>query len=236
MIKVLIAAPLRQATKIFREYQKGLDNLIIPDGVQVDRFFVVNDCPEVIPEIRNADYMEVNSNDVTVYHDHIWTDDLVYRMSYYRNLTIKRALEGGYDYLLSVDTDLVLDPHTLQQLLDDQKDIVAGLFWTNGWSNAWMYDQVGGYQDEWYQPGLYKIGMSGALILISRKVLEAGVDYTPIPVLKKAVFGEDRHFCIRAVCAGFQIWGDSYCLPVHLYKEPDYRKWMAGETKTCFRK
>ena len=236
MIKVLIAAPLRQAPKIFREYQKGLDNLIIPDGVQVDRFFVVNDCPEVIPEIRNADYMEVNSNDVTVYHDHIWTDDLVYRMSYYRNLTIKRALEGGYDYLLSVDTDLVLDPHTLQQLLDDQKDIVAGLFWTNGWSNAWMYDQVSGYQDEWYQPGLYKIGMSGALILISRKVLEAGVDYTPIPVLKKAVFGEDRHFCIRAVCAGFQIWGDSYCLPVHLYKEPDYRKWMAGETKTCFRK
>ena len=73
-----------------------------------------------------------------------------------------------------------------------------------------MYDQVGGYQDEWYKPGLHKIGMSGALILISRKVLEAGVDYTPIPVLKKAVFGEDRHFCIRAVCAGFQIWGDSY--------------------------
>ena len=228
MIKVLIAAPLRQDPKIFREYQKGLDNLIIPDGVSVDRFFAINDCPEVIPEIRNADYVELNSKDVTVYHDHIWTDDLVYRMSYYRNLTIKRALDGGYDYLLSVDTDLVLDPHTLQQLLEDQKDIVAGLFWTNGWSNAWMYDQAAGYCDEWYKPGLYKVGMSGALILISRKVLEAGVDYTPIPVLRKAVFGEDRHFCIRAVCAGFQIWGDSYCLPVHLYKEPDYIKWMAG--------
>ena len=87
MIKVLIAAPLRQDPKIFREYQKGLDNLIIPDGVSVDRFFVVNDCPEVIPEIRNADYVELNSKDVTIYHDHIWTDDLVYRMSYYRNLT-----------------------------------------------------------------------------------------------------------------------------------------------------
>ena len=236
MIKVLIAAPLRQDPKIFREYQKGLDNLIIPDGVQADRFFVVNDCPEVVPEIRDAEWIEVNSENVTIYHDHIWTNDLVDQMAYYRNLTIRKALDGGYDYLLSVDTDLVLEPHTLQQLLEDQKDIVAGLFWTNGWSNAWMYDQAAGYDPEWSKPGLYKVGMSGALILISRKVLEAGVDYTPIPVIRKALFGEDRHFCIRAVCAGFQIWGDSHCQPVHLYREPDYRKYMAGEMTTCFRK
>jgi len=236
MTKVLIAAPLRQDPKIFREYQKGLDNLIIPEGVQADRFFVVNDCPEVIPEIRNADWVEVNSDNVTMYQDHLWTDDLVYRMSYYRNMTIQYALDHGYDYLLSVDTDLVLEEHTLQQLLSDGKDIVAGLFWTNGWSNAWMYDQVGGYDPEWSKPGLYRIGMSGALILISRKVMEEGVDYTPIPVLRKAVFGEDRHFCIRAVCAGYQIWGDSHCLPVHLYKPQDYRNYMAGEMKPCFRK
>ena len=236
MTKVLIAAPLRQDPKIFREYQKGLDSLIIPDGVKADRFFVVNDCPEVIPEIRNADWTEVNSEDVTMYRDHLWDDTLVSNMSVYRNMTIRYALEGGYDYLLSVDTDLVLEEHTLQQLLSDQKDIVAGLFWTNGWSNAWLYDQAQGYDPEWVKPGLYKVGMSGALILISRKVLEAGVDYTPIPVIRTALFGEDRHFCIRAVCAGFEIWGDSHCLPVHLYKEPDYRKFMAGEVKTCFRK
>ena len=236
MIRVLIAAPLRQQPKIFREYQKGLDQLIIPEGVKVDRYFVVNDCPEVIPEIRNADWTEVNSEDVTMYRDHLWDDTLVSNMSVYRNMTIRYALEGGYDYLLSVDTDLVLEEHTLQQLLGDQKDIVAGLFWTNGWSNAWLYDQAQGYDPEWVKPGLYRVGMSGALILISRKVLEAGVDYTPIPVIRKALFGEDRHFCIRAVCAGFEIWGDSHCLPVHLYKEPDYRKFMAGEVKTCFRK
>lgn len=236
MTKVLIAAPLRQDPRIFREYQKGLDSLIIPDGVKADRFFVVNDCPEVIPEIRGADWEEINSDNVTMYQNHLWTGELVSNMSVYRNRTIRYALEGGYDYLLSVDTDLVLEPHTLQVLMDARKDIVAGLFWTNGWSNAWMYDQAQGYDPEWEKPGLYRIGMSGALILISRKVLEAGVDYTPIPVIRKALFGEDRHFCIRAVCAGFEIWGDSHCLPVHLYKEPDYRNWMAGKVKTCFRK
>ena len=236
MTKVLIAAPLRQDPRIFREYQKGLDGLIIPEGVKADRFFVVNDCPEVIPEIRDADWVENNSDNVTAYQNHLWTGELVGKMSVMRNQTIQRALEGGYDYLLSVDTDLVLEPHTLQVLMEAGKDIVAGLFWTNGWSNAWMYDQADGYMPGWIEPGLYRIGMSGALILISRRVLEAGVDYTPIPVIRKALFGEDRHFCIRAVCAGFEIWGDSHCLPVHLYKEGDYQKYMAGEVKPCFRK
>ncbi len=236
MKKVLIAAPLRQKPEIFEEYQKGLDSLIIPEDVLVDRFFVVNDCDEVIPYIRNAEYIVNDSENVTVYHDHLWTHDLVNKMGEMRNQTIQKALEGGYDYLLSVDTDLVLEPHTLQVLMDAGKDIVAGLFWTNGWSNAWMYDQAAGYDPKWAEPGLYQIGGSGALILISRKVMEAGVNYSNIPCLRKAVFGEDRHFCIRAMCHGFDIWADSHCLPVHLYTERAYRAYMAGEMKTCFRK
>ena len=55
MTRVLIAAPLRQDPKVFEEYQKGLDRLIVPDGVEADRFFVVNDCWEVVPHIRDAD-------------------------------------------------------------------------------------------------------------------------------------------------------------------------------------
>ena len=237
MRKVLIAAPLRQDPKIFREYQKGLDSLIIPDDVKVDRFFVVNDCPEVIPEILDADWVEMNSENVTMYHDHLWTGDLVNAMSVYRNMTIRYALEGGYDYLLSVDTDLVLEPHTLQVLLEADKDCVAGLFWTNGWSNAWMYDQASvNDKPEWHEPGLYPVGGTGALFLIKRKVLEAGVDYTPIPNLRQAVFGEDRHFCIRAVCNGFELWVDTHCQPVHLYDEGLYQQYMAGVEKTCFMK
>ena len=237
MKKVLIAAPLRQDPKIFREYQKGLDSLIIPDDVKVDRFFVVNDCWEVIPEIRDAEYTEVNHDDILMYRDHFWTKELVSDMSVYRNMTIRYALEGGYDYLLSVDTDLVLEPHTLQVLLEADKDCVAELFWTNGWSNAWMYDQCDvNDKPEWHEPGLYPVGGTGALFLIKRKVLEAGVDYTPIPNLRKAVFGEDRHFCIRAVCHGFELWADTHCHPVHLYTEDHYKRYMAGDEKPCFRK
>lgn len=237
MKKVLIAAPLRQDPKIFEEYQKGLDALVIPDDVIADRYFVVNDCDEVIPYIRGAEYDVVNSDNVTVYQDHLWTGDLVSKMSVYRNMTIRRALDGGYDYLLSVDTDLVLEPHTLQVLMEADKDCVAGLFWTNGWSNAWMYDQCSvNDRPEWHDPGTYRVGGTGALFLIKRKVLEAGVDYTPIPNLKKAVFGEDRHFCIRAVCNGFEIWADTHCQPVHLYRNKQYDDYMGGRMTTCFRK
>ena len=237
MIRVLIAAPLRQQPKIFREYQKGLDQLIIPEGVKVDRYFVVNDCPEVIPEIRGADWEENNTEDVMVYHDHIWPGELLDRMSELRNQCVKRTLEGGYDYMLSVDTDLVLEPHTLQVLLETKKDIVAGLFWTNGWTNAWMYDQVSENNlPEWQKPGLYRAGGTGALFLIKRKVLEAGVDYTPIPNLRKAVFGEDRHFCIKAVCHGFEIWADNRCQPVHLYRNKQYDDYIGGRAKPCLLK
>ena len=237
MTRVLIAAPLRQKPEIFDEYQKGLDSLILPDGVTADRYFVVNDCQEVIPHIRDAEYTEVNHDTIMMYRDHFWTKDLVSDMSVYRNMTIRKALAGGYDYLLSVDTDLVLEPHTLEYLLKADKDCVAGLFWTNGWSNAWMYDQVEeNKRPEWNRPGTYQVGGTGALFLIKRKVLEAGVDYTPIPNLRKVIFGEDRHFCIRAVCHGFEIWIDNHCQPVHLYTNNHYRKYMEGELKPCLLK
>ena len=236
MTRVLIAAPLRQDPKNFEEYQKGLDALIIPEGVIADRYFVVNDCDKVIPYIRNAEYDVVN-NGAMMYQDHLWTGELVGNMATYRNMTIRKALDGGYDYLLSVDTDLVLEEHTLQQLLEDDKDCVAGMFWTNGWSNCWMYDQVSENNlPEWQTPGVYRVGGTGALFLIKRKVLEAGVDYTPIPNLRKAVFGEDRHFCIRAVCNGFELWADNRCQPVHLYRNKQYDDFIGGRAKPCFRK
>ena len=51
MKKILITAPLRQDIDIFQEYQKGLDALEVPEGYEVSRFFVVNDCREVVPYI-----------------------------------------------------------------------------------------------------------------------------------------------------------------------------------------
>ena len=233
-MKILITAPLRQDPRIFDEYQWGLDRLIIPDGVQVDRFYVVNDCPEVIPHIRGAMYITHDTQDAytKTKDEHIWTAGNLEKMAVIRNMTIQMALRGGYDCWMSADTDLVLDPHTLEWLIAADKDIVSEVFWTAGprgvWTNAWMYDQYNtdGQTERWKEPGLYEVGMTGALTLVKRRVFEAGVGYARIPNIRDALVGEDRYFCVRAACAGFSLWLDTHAPARHLYTEEMYQKWI----------
>lgn len=221
-MKVLITAPLRQSVDIFQAYQGALDELTIPH----DRFYVVNDCPEIIPYIR-GDYEVMNTGDLyqKTSDDHIWTHDNLTKMHALRNRTVKAMLDGGYDYWFSVDTDVILHPLTLETLIAADKDIVSEIFWTNGWCNAWMYDQAAGMSQEWKKPGLYQVGMTGACTLVKRKVFEAGVDYTPIPCIVKSLWGEDRHFSIRAACAGFEMWVDTHYPAEHLFTAALYKDW-----------
>lgn len=243
MKKILITAPLRQETDIFLEYQKGLDALEVPEGYAVSRFFVVNDCREVIPFIENAEWTETETGEAyeKTGNDHLWTLDLMRKMSGLRNMTIRKMLDGGYDYWFSVDTDIVLDPRTLKTLIEADKDIVSEIFWTKApsgfyWCNAWMADQSAGMPEDWKKPGLYRCGMTGALTLVKRKVFEAGVDYTQIPNIRTALRGEDRHFCVRAACAGFEMWIDSHCPAEHLYTRSVYNDYMARRRETCLQK
>ena len=84
-----------------------------------------------------------------------------------------------------------------------------------------------GMPEEWKKPGLYRCGMTGALTLVKRKVFEAGVSYEKIPNIHTALRGEDRHFCVRAACAGFELWIDSHCPANHLYTRQLYDQYMA---------
>jgi hypothetical protein len=238
MKRILITAPLRQDADIFEAYQQGLDALEVPEGYAVDRFFVVNDCEDVIPQIRNAKYIRADTGDeyLRTGNDHLWTMNLMAKMSTLRNITILEMLDGGYDYWLSIDTDIVVDPRTLRVLLKADKDIVSEIFWTESpsgklWCNAWLWDQYGVDDEhfrEWKRPGLYRCGMTGALTLVKRRVFEAGVNYTRIPNINTALKGEDRHFCVRAACAGFELWIDSHCPARHLYTRQLYNDYMAG--------
>ena len=229
MKKILICAPLRQDADIFREYQDSIDRLEVPEGFEVSRFFVVNDCPEVKGEIRGAEWTEVEIGEdyIKTDEDHLWNIQLMNKVGALRNMTIRKMLEGSFDYWLSVDTDLILDPWTLYRLIEADKDIVSEIFWTQHWCNAWDCDQYSPPRDEWRKPGLYQVGMTGACTLVKRRVFEAGVDYTQIPNIWKALRGEDRHFCVRAACAGFELWIDSHCPAEHLYTRRVFEDYKA---------
>lgn len=237
MKRILITAPVRQDPDIFREYLKALDALEVPDGFEVRRYFVINNCKEVIPLLNAEDrWMEHNteSDYQKTHNDHIWTLDNMENMAWMRNLTIIYALENWFDYWFSVDSDVILQPNTLKILLEANKDIVSEIFWTqapNGsyWCNAWMEDQARGMPAEWHKPGLYPCGMTGACTLVKREVFDKGVNYSRIPNIRQALRGEDRHFCVRAACAGFQCWIDSNAPATHLYTRQLYDDYMAGK-------
>ena len=137
-----------------------------------------------------------------------------------------------------VDTDLILHPNTLIQLLSSKKKLIANIFWTQEkpnsnyfWANCWDYDQYTQVNvKEWLRKGVYEVGGTGACFLISREVIEKGVNYSPISNLK-FIHGEDRYFCIRAVCNGFKIYIDTHYPALHLYRPSiyeDYIKSKAG--------
>ena len=226
-MRVLIAAPLRQDVDVFLEYQEALDRLIIPGGITVDRYFVVNDCPEVIPYIK-GDYEVCDTGDKyeKCVNDHCWSQDNLDKMPQLRNMTIKRCLDGYYDYLFSIDTDVIVQPQTLQTLLEADKNIVSEVFWTKGWCNAWMYDQSGGMSQGWHEPGLYQVGMTGACTLMKDFVFRRGVNYSRIPNILNVLRGEDRWFCIRAACLGIGMWLDTHCPATHLFTRGEYAEYM----------
>lgn len=73
--------------------------------------------------------------------------------------------------------------------------------------------------------GVRRVGGLGAVTLIRREVAEAGVSYDPVYNLASDTRGEDRHFCVRAACAGFDLLATTYLPVVHCDGPEDVTRW-----------
>lgn len=237
--RILIAAPLHQQIDIFEEYQNHLDKLNIPNGFSVDRFYVVNNCPEIIPHIRNAQYVVYDWGTALQYHS--WNEFVIIQMSYMRNICMQFARDRHYDYIFFVDTDLVLHPDTLMYLLSANKDIVYEKHLTQNpdggvWCSIYECDDgnfrttenIYRYRDSYNE--LFKIGGGCGCVLIKKAVLDnPNVNFDAIPNLRFGfIWGEDKYFGIRAYVNGFEIWGDSHAPCVHLFSRKAIERWRNG--------
>lgn len=176
---------------------------------------------------------------------HYWNDDLVDKVAEMKDQLIEHALDRGVDALFLVDSDLMLVPQTLRRLLDAKKDIVSNIFWTK-WKpqtpelpQVWVADEYSfsrqhknGAADsteakqraaqflaQLRVPGLYEVGGLGACTLISANALQKGVRFRRMHNL--SFWGEDRHFCIRAVALGLQLFVDTHLPAFHIYRDSD---------------
>lgn len=180
--------------------------------------------------------------------DHTWTSQKTDKIACIKNNIIKYFLDKNFSHLFFVDADLVLHPKTLLTLLNSDKDIIANIFWTK-WQEesqplpqVWLKDFYTLYdahmltpktpeqiQTETLRfisqlcvPGIYKVGGLGACTLIRRKVLESGVNFSPIYNL--SFWGEDRSFCIRAAALGFELYVNTVYPAFHIYRMDDLEK------------
>lgn len=176
---------------------------------------------------------------------HLWKEHLIWKVAEFKNKIIQRAIENDYDYLFFIDSDLLIHPKTIGHLIDTKKDIISTIFWTK-WDpslpelpQVWMTDQYTIFEKERGEdltkeeslirqqhfldklkiPGIYEIGGLGACTLISREALLKGVNFSEIKNV--SFWGEDRHFCIRAVAFGLSLFVDTHYPAFHIYRESE---------------
>jgi hypothetical protein len=143
-----------------------------------------------------------------------------------RNQTVKDALEGGFDYLISIDHDTVPNGN-VNSLASLGLDVVGCAYpqWNISCPEFPVYllgmDRVeNGYKEHKEKDGLQEVDAVGSgAICISRAVLESVRE----PFLRRwedgfAVTGLDFFFCEKAKEKGFRVWCD-YGMKASHFKE-----------------
>lgn len=256
--RVLIGSPIRQKPAILQEFLLSLEELnhelfcadymFIDDNDMAESSLLLEkfaqkhpSCSLISNENRHHSHEQYVCNETT----HHWKESIIWKVAGFKDHIIQYALDNNYDYLFLIDSDIVLYPQTIDQLISDNKEIVSEIFWTR-WvpesykqPQVWLYDIYTQYetrynehlsneeinQRHWHflqimaTPGVYEIGGLGACTLISNSALQKGVNFKKIKNI--TFWGEDRHFCIRAAALGISMFVDTHYPAYHIYRESD---------------
>lgn len=135
-----------------------------------------------------------------------------------RNKFCQQAIEGEFDYILWLDSDMVFPSYVLQQFMQHDKDIVAGLYFRRSYpftpvafSELRRENGILKMKDlEKWPNELFEVdGVGFGCVLMKTDCLfdiagrEGGIWFTPTQDA-----GEDAAFCIRAKEYGYKIWID----------------------------
>lgn len=144
-----------------------------------------------------------------------------YQVDQVRNLIAHWAV--NFDYLFSVDSDIILPKNALSRLLSHDKDIVSGLYiqrklhehtlelYRNG--NNIPYAEIKGH-------GLIEVDSCGfGCVLVKSDVIKQ-IGY-PQFVYKSAIdhkdtVSEDTYFCLKAKQLGYRVYGDTHVQCNHI--------------------
>lgn len=260
MKKFIIGSPIRQKKEVLKEFLKSLEELdlkkydvyyyFIDDNDEKESSDLLKSFSKKNPNVIIKDSKEYLFRDNTEYvcnsNDfHGWKKVLIQRVSMYKDDIIKYSNDNNFDYLFLIDSDIVLNPNTINHLIKRNVDIISEIFWTS-WikdteatPQVWLQDESSSYIRDWDKnyskkdiiqlkndfnsklkiPGIYEVGGLGACTLISKKAIKMGIKFETIPNV--SFWGEDRHFCIRANVLGLKLYVDTVYPAYHIYR-PEY--------------
>jgi GT2 family glycosyltransferase len=117
MEKVLVACPTYEGKKYcLDKYIEGIRALTYPN------FDVL-----LVDNSKSEDYYNlIKSKGIPVIRAE-WFEGARDRIVHSRNLIREKVLKDGYDYLFSLEQDVVPQPDTIQKLLRHKKEIVSGV-------------------------------------------------------------------------------------------------------------
>lgn len=252
--RILVGSPIRQKPAILNEFLESL-NRQNQNTYTLDYYFiddnVIDESKQLIKNFGKGknctiDEIKLETGDESYVCDennHKWKDKLIWKVASFKDLMIEKGIKDNYDYLFLIDSDLVLHPNTIEQLILADKDIISNIFWTS-WQpgtiampQVWISDQYTQFKkgdqevisneealkrtlafyEELKTPGVYEVGGLGACTLISQNALKKGISFRKLSNL--SFWGEDRHFCIRAVALGIPLFVDTHYPAYHIYRE-----------------
>lgn len=149
-----------------------------------------------------------------------------------RNCIGKMAQEGGYDYVLMVDSDTIIPPDALELMLDTPVDICLGVCPrknTNEMKTAMIKLGDNSYHDSYFYPelpdGKTRIRGGGFACALVRSYVFTALDYPYFQYVTNAdgsTLSEDFYFCQNAALMGFDVWMDPRVRCGHLARYYQY--------------
>ena len=249
--KILITAPVHQDIKIFKEYLWSLNRLIIPEGYTVKKHFYLHNADNLKKFLQLDEYVtfkddtKVEENNIT----HIWKKENFSAVAKMRTKALEYARENNFDYIFSVDSDVILHKNTLIDLLSRNTDAIAKIYWT-AWDSTKPWNMMPNCYDgrrkngqliyntnfnNYKLIGVYPVGVTGAAILFSSKIFNNPlITYYPIDILSQS-YWEDFAFCTRCKCVipDIQFYVDTSHPARHLYTKEEVEKWFKWEKEKC---
>ena len=162
-----------------------------------------------------------------------------HNLSLYQKI-LKNTNKTFEEYVrVNVEREYEKKDYNLKLLIDDNKDIVGNIYWTDfdgtglllpncyDYENCQFYQSEGGL-DRLKIMGIYNIGVVGACTLIGKRIIENPyINYFPIENISSTKW-EDQAFITRARCLipDITICIDTRFMARHLYRRSEYELWM----------